>query len=31
MVYDDDVAAGHPYAAAYLPINRLSDGSMHDW
>ena len=29
--YDDEVAAGHPYAAAYLPINRLSDGSMHDW
>ncbi|WP_426595283.1 D-mannonate dehydratase ManD [Cellulomonas sp. McL0617] len=31
VVYDDDVAAGHPYTAAYLPINRLSDGSMHDW
>jgi len=29
--YDDGVAAGYPYAAAYLPINRLSDGSMHDW
>ncbi len=29
--YDDEVAAGHPYAAAYLPVNRLLDGSMHDW
>lgn len=31
VVYDDAVADAHPYAAAYLPINRLSDGSMHDW
>ena len=31
VAYDDDAASGYPYAAAYLPINRLSDGSMHDW
>ncbi len=29
--YQDDVAAAHPYAAAYLPVSRLLDGSMHDW
>jgi len=29
--YQDDVAAAHEYAPAYLPINRLLDGSMHDW
>jgi mannonate dehydratase len=29
--YVDDVAAAHPYAAAYLPVNRLLDGSVHDW
>ncbi|KRC59223.1 bifunctional D-altronate/D-mannonate dehydratase [Agromyces sp. Root81] len=29
--YDDVVAAAHPYEAAYLPVNRLLDGSMHDW
>ena len=28
--YEDEVAAAHPYAAAYLPVNRLLDGSMHD-
>ena len=28
----DDAAAGrHPYAAAYLPVNRLADGTVHDW
>ena len=31
VVYDDAVAAAHPYAAAYLPVNRLLDGSVHDW
>ena len=20
-----------PYSAAYLPVNRLTDGTMHDW
>jgi mannonate dehydratase len=29
--YDDAIAEAHPYAAAYLPVNRLRDGSMHDW
>ncbi|MHB1171927.1 MAG: D-mannonate dehydratase ManD [Lacisediminihabitans sp.] len=29
--YDDVVADAHPYEAAYLPVNRLLDGSMHDW
>jgi mannonate dehydratase len=29
--YDDEVAAAHPYSGAYLPVNRLLDGSMHDW
>jgi mannonate dehydratase len=29
--YDDEAAASHPYEAAYLPVNRLTDGSMHDW
>jgi mannonate dehydratase len=29
--YDDAVGEAHPYAAAYLPVNRLADGTMHDW
>ena len=29
--YDDEVADAYPYEAAYLPVNRLLDGSMHDW
>lgn len=29
--YDDDIAQAHPYVGAYLPINRLVDGTMHDW
>jgi len=28
---DDEAAALHPYEAAYLPVNRLTDGTMHDW
>lgn len=28
---DEDLAAAHPYAPAYLPVNRLLDGSVHDW
>jgi len=31
VTYDDDLASRHPYSAAYLPVNRLLDGSMHDW
>jgi mannonate dehydratase len=29
--YDDAVGQAHPYRAAYLPVNRLLDGTMHDW
>jgi mannonate dehydratase len=29
--YRDDVAATHPYEPAYLPVNRLRDGTVHDW
>jgi mannonate dehydratase len=29
--YDDEAAAGHPYVRAYLPVNRLRDGTVHDW
>ena len=29
--YDDEAAGAFPYRAAYLPVNRLLDGSMHDW
>lgn len=28
---DEALAAGHPYKRAYLPVNRLADGSMFDW
>ena len=28
---DEPLAARHPYVAAYLPVNRLADGTMHDW
>ncbi len=28
---DEDLAASHPYRPAYLPVNRLEDGSMHSW
>jgi mannonate dehydratase len=28
---DDDLAAAHPYVPAYLPVNRLADGTVHDW
>lgn len=29
--YDDETASAFPYQRAYLPVNRLLDGSMHDW
>jgi mannonate dehydratase len=29
--YDDEAAAGHPYERAYLPVNRLLDGTVYDW
>jgi mannonate dehydratase len=28
---DEKLAAKFPYKRAYLPVNRLEDGSMHDW
>lgn len=28
---DEELAAKYPYRRAYLPVNRLEDGSMHDW
>lgn len=28
---DEARAAGHPYARAYLPVNRKTDGTMHSW
>ncbi|MFE4643790.1 enolase C-terminal domain-like protein, partial [Streptomyces sp. NPDC056730] len=28
---DEELAAAHPYKAAYLPVNRLGDGTVHDW
>ncbi|WP_114953839.1 D-mannonate dehydratase ManD [Sphingosinicella terrae] len=28
---DEERAARHPYRRAYLPVNRLQDGSMHNW
>ena len=31
VTLDETLAARHPYAPAYLPVNRLADGTMHDW
>ncbi|GAA0585525.1 D-galactonate dehydratase family protein [Paractinoplanes ferrugineus] len=28
---DEELAARYPYRPAALPVNRLTDGSMHDW
>ncbi|MFC7328232.1 D-mannonate dehydratase ManD [Marinactinospora rubrisoli] len=28
---DEEAAARYPYQRRYLPVNRLRDGSMHDW
>ncbi|MBB5212585.1 D-mannonate dehydratase ManD [Microbulbifer hydrolyticus] len=28
---DEEMAKDFPYQRAYLPINRLEDGGMHDW
>ena len=28
---DEERAARHPYKRAYLPVNRLEDGTMHNW
>jgi mannonate dehydratase len=29
--FDEELAAEYPYEAAYLPTNRLLDGTVHDW
>jgi mannonate dehydratase len=29
--FDEGLAARHPYRRAYLPVNRLADGTLHDW
>jgi mannonate dehydratase len=29
--YRDDLAAGYEYERAYLPVNRLEDGTMFNW
>lgn len=29
--YDDEAGAAFEYSTAYLPVNRLTDGTMHDW
>ncbi|MGW4466784.1 D-mannonate dehydratase ManD [Micromonospora sp. NBC_01796] len=29
--FDEEAAARYPYTPRYLPVNRLTDGSMHDW
>ncbi|NDL56021.1 D-mannonate dehydratase ManD [Phytoactinopolyspora mesophila] len=29
--YDEALAEKHPYEPAYLPVNRLRDGTVHDW
>lgn len=31
VVFDRAEAARHPYRAQYLPVNRLRDGTVHDW
>ena len=28
---DSTRPARYPYQAAYLPVNRLQDGTVHDW
>lgn len=28
---DEEAAARFPYESAYLPVNRLRDGTVHDW
>ncbi|MFC5827421.1 D-mannonate dehydratase ManD [Nonomuraea insulae] len=28
---DEELAGAHPYEQAYLPVNRLQDGTVHDW
>ena len=28
---DETLAVRYPYDPAYLPVNRLSDGTVHSW
>jgi len=28
---DGNLAANYPYEPAYLPVNQLMDGTVHDW
>ncbi len=28
---NEELATAHPYTQAYLPVNRLHDGTVHDW
>jgi mannonate dehydratase len=29
--FNEEAAAAFPYQQAYLPYNRLVDGTVHDW
>jgi mannonate dehydratase len=29
--FDEEAAAAFPYEPSYLPVNRLTDGTVHDW
>ena len=31
VTLDDEAATRFPYEPAYLPVNRLTDGTVHDW
>ncbi len=31
VALDRDAAASYPYRRSYLPVNRLQDGTVHDW
>ena len=31
VTLDADEAGKYPYQTAYLPFNRLADGTVHDW
>jgi mannonate dehydratase len=31
VTLDEEAAARFPYEPAYLPVNRLTDGTVHDW
>jgi mannonate dehydratase len=31
VTLDEAAAAAFPYRPAYLPVNRLADGTVHDW